>query len=451
VEPKGEETHWHFAYRRAKTTEAFTSIPSPEGAIAAPGPVEVTIEGLQPQTEYTYRLTAHNNHGGTASPPETFTTKPAVEGVSRCTAPGVQAESATLGGSTLETVGGVEAKWYFEYGLSGYEFKTAEQTSTSFPALAEASIGELEPNAEYHCRLVASDKYGTTNGLDGTFKTKALPPLVGGEPASLIAAHAATLVARVDPKNSATTFHFQYGETEAYGQPTPDEVAGSGLGESYVRQRIEHLPVRTAYHFRVVATNEQDMTAYGPDETFTTGAEGIPAVQTGAASSVSQTGASISGTVDPEGIQTIYAFEVGTDTGYSGAKVFGDAGPGEVAEPIAVAVQDLAPGTTYHYRLTASNADGTSYGQDMTFTTPGFPSPILQPLTMPLLATPNIAFPTETGATTTTTTKALTRAQKLAKALKQCEQDKGKSKRAKCKKQARKRYGAKAKKNINVK
>jgi hypothetical protein len=169
------------------------------------------------------------------------------------------------------------------------------------------------------------------------------------------------------------------------------------------------------------------------------------AVGTGEASGVTQTAASISGTVDPEGLQTSYAFEVGTDTGYSGARLYGNAGQGEGPEPITVALQDLAPATTYHYRLIASNLDGTTDGQDMTFTTPSVPSPILQPFTLPLLATTSIAFPTETGATTTATTTTPTRAQKLAKALKQCKKDKSKSKHAKCEKQARKRYGTKAK------
>jgi hypothetical protein len=446
VDPEGEETHWHFSYREAKTTEASKIIPSPEGAISAAGSVEVTIDGLLPQTEYEYRLTAHNDHGGKASPTETFTTRPAVEGVEQCAAASVEGESATLGGSTLETVGAVEAKWRFEYGLStGYGLETAERTVTSFPALAQAPVAGLEPNAEYHCRLVASDQYGTTRGNDGTFETKALPPLAGGEPASLLAAHAATLVARVDPMNSTTSFHFEYGPSASYGQQTPDEAAGSALGESYVRRRIEGLAARSVYHFRVVATNEQDMTVDGPDETFTTGAEAVPAVQTGAASDVSQTGASISGTVNPEGLQTSYAFEVGTDTGYSGAKLYGNAGQGEGPEPITVVLQDLAPATTYHYRLIASNIDGTSDGQDMSFTTASVTSPLLQPFTLQLLATTSITFPTETGATTTATATTPTRAQKLAKALKQCKKDKSKSKHAKCETQARKRYGTKAK------
>ena len=245
-----------------------------------------------------------------------------------------------------------------------------------------------------------------------------VPPLLGGEPASVITAHAATLRATVNPENSATSIYFQYGGSEAYGQQTPVESAGSGLGESDVLKRIEGLAASAIYHYRVVATNEQGMTAYGPDETFTTGAEGIPTVQTGPASDVTPTGASISGTVDPEGVETSYAFEVGTDTTYSGARIYGEVGAGEGRETIAATLGDLAPGTTYHYRLSATNMDGTSYGQDMTFTTASVPSPIAQPLSLALLATPGIAFPIETG--TAITTKALTRAQKLAKALKAC-------------------------------
>ena len=36
---------------------------------------------------------------------------------------------------------------------------------------------------------------------------------------------------------------------------------------------------------------------------------------------------------------------------------------------------DLQPGTTYYYRTVASNQDGTTYGAEQSFTTPGYPSP----------------------------------------------------------------------------
>jgi DNA-binding beta-propeller fold protein YncE len=409
------------------------------------GSVSEEVKGLQPDTPYTFCLVAENAYGRLSGLGESFTTPPAVAGVSKCTASGVTGEAATLQAS-LEPLGTL-TEYHFQYGTSLPGSKTKVKSSALSVGVETDSepVAELEPNRSYECRLLATreieGKPYTTEGEIGTFTTSVVPPLAAGEPASFVGARAATLVAKVDPENSATSFHFEYGETAAYGQQTPDEAVGSGINASYVAQRIEGLAVGATYHFRVVATNEQSMTTYGPDETFTTGAENKPGVQTGAASDVTRTGASISGTVDPEGAQTSYAFEVGTDTSYSGVKVFGDAGQGGGAEPIAVAVQDLAPGTTYHYRLTATNAHGTSYGQDMTFTTAGAPSPITQPLTAPLIATPTIAFPTGSQENTgTTETKKLTRAQKLANALKAC-QKKPKSKRASCKKQADKRYG----------
>jgi hypothetical protein len=108
-------------------------------------------------------------------------------------------------------------------------------------------------------------------------------------------------------------------------------------------------------------------------------------------------------------------------------------------ETVSVTLDDLEPDTTFYYRLCATNADGTTCGADQSFTTPGFPSPLVQPATPPLLAIPAIAFPTET--TGLRGTKALTSAQKLAKALKACNKDRSRSKRASCEKQARKKYG----------
>jgi hypothetical protein len=44
-------------------------------------------------------------------------------------------------------------------------------------------------------------------------------------------------------------------------------------------------------------------------------------------------------------------------------------GGGEAFVPIGVNLTDLAPGTVYHYRVSASNIGGTAYGQDQTFRT----------------------------------------------------------------------------------
>jgi hypothetical protein len=347
----------------------------------------------------------------------------------------------------------------FEYGTStsyGQAVPCEQTPAGNTPVTVTATLSPLEPNIAYHYRLVAHNAFAAVTGkgvdetfekgADETFNTlAALPTVNDRSPVVNATRTTARLSGTVNPENSSTTYHFEYGTTTAYGSKTEEASAGAGYGDVSVRPlEIVELQPETTYHYRLVATNGAG-TEPGPDYTFTTGSRTPPLVSTAGVSGVTQTGATISGAVDPQGIETSYAFEVGTDTSYSGAKVFGDAGESEGAEPIAVTLEDLAPGTTYHYRLTATNADGTSYGQDMTFTTPGIPSPIGQPLTMPLLATPTIAFPAESGPPTKTTTKVLTRAQKLAGALKVCKKKEAKDKRAACEKQARKRYGSKPK------
>lgn len=98
-----------------------------------------------------------------------------------------------------------------------------------------------------------------------------------------------------------------------------------------------------------------------------------PTVTTNAASSVTGTGATLNGTVNPQGKATTYHFEYGTTTGYGSVTPDASAGSGsaDVAENAAIA--GLTAGVTYHYRIVAVNADGTNRGADRTFTTTGTP------------------------------------------------------------------------------
>jgi hypothetical protein len=107
-------------------------------------------------------------------------------------------------------------------------------------------------------------------------------------------------------------------------------------------------------------------------------------------------------------------------------------------------LQGLAAGTTYHYRLVVSNPGGTAEGLDATFTTPAISDPLVFPAVAPLVASPNIAFPTGSQANTGTSTKTLTKAEKLKKALKACHERFGAhppKKRSSCEAAARRKYG----------
>ena len=96
----------------------------------------------------------------------------------------------------------------------------------------------------------------------------------------------------------------------------------------------------------------------------------VPSVQTGAAG-VAGTSASLTGTVNPNGELSSWSFEYGTTTSYGTQTATVAAGDGTSAVPTAATVDGLEPGTTYHYRLSASNLAGTGNGGDGTFTTAG--------------------------------------------------------------------------------
>ncbi len=102
---------------------------------------------------------------------------------------------------------------------------------------------------------------------------------------------------------------------------------------------------------------------------------GAPTVTAGAASAITNTSATVTGSVNPNGQATTYAFQYGTSTQYSEQTAVQDAGSGTVAAAVTADTAGLQPGTTYHFRLIASNASGTSAGSDATFKTGGLAPP----------------------------------------------------------------------------
>lgn len=93
-----------------------------------------------------------------------------------------------------------------------------------------------------------------------------------------------------------------------------------------------------------------------------------PAVTTGGAA-VANKSATIQGTVNPEGLPTQYHFEFGRTASYGSSTASVSAGSGTSDVDVSADVTGLKPKTTYHYRLVATNASGTTDGTDQTFTT----------------------------------------------------------------------------------
>ncbi len=96
----------------------------------------------------------------------------------------------------------------------------------------------------------------------------------------------------------------------------------------------------------------------------------FPIASTQVATNITTTGATLSGIVNANDISTMVTFEYGTST-YYGDKINATQGPisGNDNTIVNATINDLTPGTTYHYRVKAENSFGVTYGNDLSFST----------------------------------------------------------------------------------
>lgn len=94
-----------------------------------------------------------------------------------------------------------------------------------------------------------------------------------------------------------------------------------------------------------------------------------PTVDTRGAASVGQTAATLRGTVNAQGTPTAVAFQWGTSTAYGQQTPDRSAGRATGGRNVSFRLSGLAAGTTYHYRVVATNAEGTAVGADRSFRT----------------------------------------------------------------------------------
>jgi subtilase family serine protease len=85
--------------------------------------------------------------------------------------------------------------------------------------------------------------------------------------------------------------------------------------------------------------------------------------------SVSASSAALEGGVYPNGEATSYQWQYGKTAAYGSETAAVTVPAGTSAASVTGALASLAPSTTYHYRLLATNSSGTSYGYDFTLTT----------------------------------------------------------------------------------
>src|SRR5439155_1700353 len=152
-----------------------------------------------------------------------------------------------------------------------------------------------------------------------------------------------------------------------YGSSVPcASLPGSGTSAVAVSAEVEGLAPNATYHFRIVASNEGG-SGSGVDRTLTT-LPNAPSAETSSATALASTSATLNASVNPNGATVSDClFDYGTSPAY-GSSVPCASLPGSGTSAVAVSadVKGLAPNTTYHFRIVASNAGDRGTGADQT-------------------------------------------------------------------------------------
>lgn len=331
--------------------------------------VSANITGLTALTIYHFRIKSVNSLGTTYGSDMTFTTIGNVPNASTTDVQGLTTEAAELYG--LVNANYLSTNVTFEYGtttnygssITAPQSPVTGNTNTNINVI----LTGLTAGTTYHFRIKAVNSLGTTYGNNLTFKTLGQVPIITTSAVTNITLAGAQLNGYVSVNYLSTTVAFEYGLTTSYGNivnSTQSPITGNG--DSNVSAILIGLTEGKTYHYRIVATNTLG-TTYSNDMTFTTLGQ-VPTISTKPANNITITGAQLNGTVNANYLESSVTFEYGTSISYGNtATAIQSPAVGNEIINVNTNITGLVEGTTYHFRVSATNSLGTSYGDDVTF------------------------------------------------------------------------------------
>ena len=183
----------------------------------------------------------------------------------------------------------------------------------------------------------------------------------------------ATVTGTIEPAGGGpiTGCTLEYGTTTGYGATaacTPDPTGATT--NTSVSAEMVNLDTGKLYHYRFKATNANGENV-GVDRTLRPSF--VLKTQTLPATDITDDGATLRGSFNPDGKATTFKFQYGVDTTYGLETPVQSGGSGVTDFDAASAVTGLKSGRVWHYRIVASNAEGTTVGEDRTFRTASAP------------------------------------------------------------------------------
>ena len=330
------------------------------------------LDGLTPHTEYFVRAYATNSVGTAYGEERSFTTLCDLPEVTTTQPSNISSTTFTCGGDVIDVnCDGLTARgvcWNTTGNPTVAENHTTDGTAAgSFTS----SVTGLSCSTTYYVRAYATNIVGTVYGDE--YEVTTLDPTIPD-----IATLSATFY---NCLNMIVTSEVISENCEAISSrgicystsPNPTISASHtthAIGLGTLNDTIAELNTGTTYYVRAYATNSLG-TTYGEELSVTTPT--LPTVTTTSFINIAATSATSGGNVTDDGGAPVTARGVCWSTSQnptiSGTHTIDGNGTGSFTSSIT----GLEDSTTYYVRAYVTNCVGTTYGEEVSFTTPTWP------------------------------------------------------------------------------
>lgn len=330
------------------------------------------LTSLQSAETYYIRAYATNAKGTSYGDVVTATTVAGGPIVSTSDITDITQTSAKSGGNISSDGGSTITERGLFYGTTEELNADSSKVKDSGTSTGEftSSITGLTKGTKYYVMAYGKNSSGYGYGDIKSFNTVGDPPTVETSSVDKISGTKAEVHGKVTSNGGEplSSYGFAYGKSSS---PTIEnnkwEIGTTDFNGDF-KGLISGLETSTKYYVRAYATNARG-TSYGENKDFTT-TNGLPGVSTVSSESVNGNSAVINGKIDDNGGSTLtsygFAYAESPNPTIDGFKIeVGTDGEGEYNGKIT----DLKPSTKYYVKAYATNANGTSYGDQIDFTT----------------------------------------------------------------------------------
>ena len=328
------------------------------------------IMGLISNTTYYVRAYATNSAGTSYGEQKVFTTESenTTATVRTSEASDVTKNTAVCGGEVVDDGGSEVTSRGVCWNTSPYPTIECNYTVDGYgEGVFVSNLDNLEHSTTYYVRAYAINSIGVIYGEEISFKTLPEIPSVVTYPLSSITQTTVSCGGNVtDGGGTVVISRGVCWSTEQ--NPTIENshtTDGSGLGD--FTSSITGLTHKTTYYVRAYATNSEG-TGYGEERSFTTLPE-LPTVITYPVTDFTSNSATLGGNVTDGGGTVVISRGVCWSTSENPTINDNHTENGNGIGEFYANITELELLTEYYVRAYATNSAGTSYGEQMSFTT----------------------------------------------------------------------------------